>query len=144
MKWFLETKNTAYVIGVDEDKNIQRLYWGEKLPYISDYPGVLLLQESPFDNFEQIIREEFSPWGGIRYKEPGIKVTYEDQVRDLILKYKTYKLIDSDKYKTLIIYLTDSIYNLEVGLAYRLIEEYDLIERWVNIENKGKRNNIDL
>ena len=30
-KWFLETKNTAYVIGVDEDKNLRHLYWGEKL-----------------------------------------------------------------------------------------------------------------
>ena len=138
-KWFLETKNTVYVIGVDEDKNLQHLYWGEKLPYTSDYPGVLLLKESPFDNFEQIIKEEFSPWGGIRYKEPGLKVIYEDQVRDLILKYKTYKLIDSDKCKTLIIYLIDSAYNLEVELNYRLIEEYDLIERWVNIKNKGSQ-----
>ncbi|MGB2783544.1 MAG: hypothetical protein WBC45_06340 [Atribacterota bacterium] len=60
-KWFLETKNTAYVIGVDETENIQHLYWGEKLPYISDYPGLLLLKESPFDNFEQIIKEEFPP-----------------------------------------------------------------------------------
>ena len=36
-KWFLESKNTAYVIyviGVDEDKNLQHLYWGEKLPPI--------------------------------------------------------------------------------------------------------------
>jgi alpha-galactosidase len=76
---------------------IEKLKWGEKLPYVSHYPRVLLPQEFPFDNFEQIIKEEFSPWGGIRYKEPGIKVTYEDQVRDLILKYKTYKLIDIDK-----------------------------------------------
>ena len=30
-KWFLETKNTVYVIEVDEDKNLQHLYWGEKL-----------------------------------------------------------------------------------------------------------------
>ncbi|MCK4241674.1 MAG: alpha-galactosidase, partial [Candidatus Atribacteria bacterium] len=89
-EWFLETKNTVYVIGVDKDKNLQHLYWGEKLPYISDYPRVLLPQEFPFDNFEQIIKEEFSLWGGIRYKEPGLKVIYEDQVRDLILKYKTY------------------------------------------------------
>ena len=87
-KWFLETKNTAYVIGVDEDKNLQHLYWGEKFPYISDYPGVLVKQEFPFDNFEQIIKEEFSPWGGIRYKEPGLKVIYEDQVRDLIKNIK--------------------------------------------------------
>ncbi|TFG93358.1 MAG: alpha-galactosidase, partial [Candidatus Atribacteria bacterium] len=129
-KWFLETKNTAYVIGVDETENIQHLYWGEKLPYTSDYPGVLLQQKFPFDNFEQIIKEEFSPWGGIRYKEPGLKVTHEDQVRDLILKYKTYELIDSGEVKTLIIYLIDSAYNLEVELNYRLIEEYDLIERW--------------
>ena len=28
---------------------------------------------------------------------------------------------------------------MEVGLTYRLIEEYDLIERWVNIENKGNQ-----
>jgi len=138
-EWFLETKNTTYVIGIDENKNLQHLYWGEKLPCIIDYPGVLLKQEFPFDNFEQIIKEEFSPWGGIRFKEPGLKVIYEDQVRDLILKYKTYKLIDSDKYKTLIIYLIDSAYNLEVELNYRLIEEYDLIERWVNIENKGSQ-----
>ncbi|MGB6369784.1 MAG: hypothetical protein WBF68_01955 [Atribacterota bacterium] len=41
-KWFLETKNTAYVIGVDENKNLQHLYWGEKFPYISDYPRALL------------------------------------------------------------------------------------------------------
>ncbi len=138
-KWFIETKNMAYIIGVDEDKNLQHLYWGEKLPYVSDYPRVLLPQEFPFDNFEQIIKEEFSPWGGIRYKEPGIKVTYEDQVRDLILRYKTYKLIDSDKCKKLIIYLVDSIYNLEVELIYQLIEEDDLIERWVNIKNRGSQ-----
>ncbi len=138
-KWFIETKNMAYVIGVDENKNLQHLYWGEKLPYISDYPRVLLPQEFPFDNFEQIIKEEFSPWGGIRYKEPGLKLIYEDQVRDLILKYKTYKLIDSDKCKILIIYLIDSTYDLEVELIYRLIEEYDLIERWVNIKNKGNQ-----
>lgn len=138
-KWFLETKNTVYVIEVDEDKNLQHLYWGEKLPYTGDYPGVLLKQKFPFDNFEQIIKEEFSSWGGIRYKEPGLKVTYEDQVRDLILKYKTYKLIDSGKCKTLIIYLIDLAYNLEVELNYRLIEEYDLIERWVNIKNGGRQ-----
>jgi len=138
-KWFIETKNMVYVIGVDEKKNLQHLYWGEKLPYISDYPRVLLPQEFPFDNFEQIIKEEFSPWGGIRYKEPGLRVIYEDQVRDLILKYKTYKLIDSDKFKILIIYLIDSTYGLEVELIYRLIEEYDLIERWVNIKNKGNQ-----
>ena len=139
-KCFLETKNMAYVIGVDENKNLQHLYWGEKLPYINDYPRVLLQQDLPFDNFEQIIKEEFSPWGGIRYKEPGLKIIYEDQVRDLILKYKNYKLIDSDnKCKTLIIYLIDSTYDLEVELNYRLIEEYDLIERWVNIKNKGNQ-----
>ena len=138
-KWFIETKNTVYVTGVDENKNLQHLYWGEKLPYVSDYPRVLLPQEFPFDNFEQIIKEEFSPWGGIRYKEPGLKVIYEDQARDLILKYKTYKLIDSDKCKTLIIYLIDSTCDLEVELIYRLIEEYDLIERWVNIKNKGNQ-----
>ena len=139
-KWFLKTKNTAYVMGIDEDKNLQHLYWGEKLPYINDYPRVLLQQDLPFNNFEQIIKEEFSPWGGIRYKEPGLKIIYEDQVRDLILKYKNYKLIDSDnKCKKLIIYLIDSAYNLEVELNYRLIEEYDLIERWVNIKNKGNQ-----
>jgi alpha-galactosidase len=112
---------------------------GEKLPYVSNYPKVLLPHEFPFGNFEQIIKEEFSPWGGIRYKEPGLKVTYEDQVRDLILKYKTYELIDNDKYKTLVIYLIDSTYNLEVELVYQLIEEYDLIKRWVNIKNKSSQ-----
>lgn len=138
-KWFLETKNMAYVIGIDEDKNLQHLYWGEKLPYISDYPSALLQQDLPFDNFEQIIKEEFSPWGGIRYKEPGLKVTYEDQVRDLILKYKTHKLINSDRCEILTIYLIDSTYDLEVELNYRLIKKYDLIERWVNIQNNGRQ-----
>ena len=60
-KWFLETKNTVYVIGVDENKNLQHLYWGENFPYISDYPSALLQQEFPFDNFEQMIKKEFSP-----------------------------------------------------------------------------------
>jgi len=129
-KWFLETENIAYIIGVDEKKNLQHLYWGEKLPYVSDYPRVLLPQEFPFDNFEQIIKEEFYPWGGIRYKEPGLKVTYEDQVRDLILKYKTYKLIDGDKCKILIIYLIDSTCDLEVELVYRLIIEQILSAQW--------------
>jgi len=138
-KWFLETKNATYVIGVDENKNLQHLYWGEKFPYISDYPRALLRQDLPFDNFEQIIKEEFSPWGGIRYKEPGLKVIYEDQVRDLILEYKTHKLINSDRCEILTIYLIDSTYDLEVELNYRLIEEYDLIERWVNVKNKSSQ-----
>jgi hypothetical protein len=67
-KWFLETKNTAYVIGVDEDKNLRHLYWGEKLPPVK-LKGLISdsLYQFQDGNKKVILR-------GKALKEIGVKV----------------------------------------------------------------------
>ena len=136
-KWILETKHTAYVLGVDWHNNLQHLYWGEKLPFVSDYPNTVSLREFSFDSPEQLIREEYSPWGAIRYKEPGIKVTFADGVRSLQLEYANFHLSHDGVQDELVIIMLDPVYKLEVQLYYRPLEEFDLIERWVTVTNKG-------
>jgi alpha-galactosidase len=80
--------------------------------------------------------EEYPVYGGIKYTEPCLKATFHDGVRDIILVYQNYELIEGAN-QELIIHLSDEIYPFSVDLHYVLIESHDLIKRWVTVANKG-------
>lgn len=131
----METVNMAYVIGVSETENINNSYFGEKLPYITDYPeGKNELEWASFTRGEGRSRDEYMSWSGVRYTEPCLKTSFSDGVRDAVLKYQSFEM----KENTLIIMMKDVYYPLYVKVCYNLIEELDLVERHTEIINDGE------
>lgn len=128
-RWFLETGSMGYVFGLDDQGKIKNLYWGSKLPRFQDYPEVkdLIVMDRYTWN------DEFSVRGEKNNVEHCLKVEYYDGVRDVVLNYKNFEVSGND----LVIKLSDDHYNLDVNLFYKVIEKYDIIERWIEIRNNS-------
>jgi len=143
--WILESKNTSYLIGLDEEDNLQNVYWGTKLPYVNDYPLVDFKSgHSSFDAREECANLEYPAWGGLLYSEPCLKVTFFDNVRNLSLKYEGYEItrntedISPTSMSELRIDLKDSLsYKIRVSLYFRIFEEFDIIEKYAQVINTG-------
>lgn len=129
--WVLENGGMAYVMGVDADLNLHHLYWGKPLPYPGDYPVPVLPEEYGFDSPLQRIKEEYPPWGGMRFKEGALKVFYSNGVRDLLLHYDSFHLTKEE----LQISLVDPVFDVQVHLYYQLHPTLPILKRWIQIQN---------
>jgi len=135
--WILETRHTAYAFGLNKANLLAHCYWGKRLPFVKDYPA-------PFepsgwastDGYDHFIPEEYPGYAGVKYTDPTLKVTFADGVRDVVLSFVDFKTSVSPQ-PTLALRFKDSAYPLQLTLHYRVHEEYDLIERWVTLENLG-------
>jgi alpha-galactosidase len=133
--WVLETAKTAYAFGINEAGLLVHSYWGNKLPQIEDYPAPPSPNDwASFNRAAQLTPEEFTGYEDMKFNEPAIKLSYADGVRDVRLRYQS----DSIEGETLAIVLEDSAYQLKATLYYRVHAAYDLIERWVVVENGGE------
>ena len=129
----LQSKNTSYVFGVDNEGLLRNLYWGSKIEDIEDFDMPILNEVSTNDPVYEITREEYPVYGSLRYKEHCLKVTFSDRTRELVYKYIGYDINGSE----LIIKLKDSYYDFNINLHYKVYEEYDLIERYVSVKNNS-------
>ncbi len=137
--WVLETRHTAYAFGLNSAGLLTHHYWGVRLPRLNDYPAPA--DPSGFastDGFNHFVPEEFPGYAGTKYIDPCLKVTFADAVRDVVLGYVDFSVIDAAA-PELAIRLKDVYYPLQVTLHYRVHEAYDLIERWVTLENLGSQ-----
>jgi len=128
----LRTANSSYLFGINSKGIVQHLYWGK--PVEAEECSYLLIDKhhSSFDADLTRETEEYGGWGGCNYAEPGLKLSFHNGVRDLKLKYEGYEIFQPDK---LVIHLADEHYGLRVEIHYRVIPEYDLIERQVKVVN---------
>ena len=135
--WILETRNTGYAIGLNHAGLLAHRYWGARLPYISDYPAPFdpIKWSSP-DGPHHFVPEEYPGYASTKYIDPCLKVTYTDGTRDVVLTYEDFSITISPQ-PVLDLRFKDSHYPLQLTLHYRIHEEYDLIERWVTLENLG-------
>ena len=130
----LQTKNTQYVFGIDNEGLLRHLYWGKKINNKDDFEMEVLTEVSTNDPVYEITPEEFPVYGGLRYKENCLKVSFKDDTRDIVYKYDGYELNEN----TLVITLKDIYYNLTIKLYYKVIYKNDLIERWVSLTNESE------
>ncbi|MDR6550072.1 alpha-galactosidase [Paenibacillus qinlingensis] len=129
--WILSTKESDYVIQVSPKGQLLHRYWGEKqqlFDYEHENGGQHWIGTSHTDSS----KDEIMPWGGLRFTEPGLKITFADHSRDLCHIYDSYQITNRN---LLTIRLVDSQQQLHVLLHYNLIAEQDLIERNVEIIN---------
>lgn len=135
--WVLESKNTAYAFGVANDGALAHTYWGPRLKSPGDYPEPLPPTAwASFNAPGQLATAEYPGYAGSNYVEPCLKTTFADGVRDVVLQFVRADVIDGDS-PALSITLRDAYYPLQVVLHYRVHEQYDLMERWVEVKNLG-------
>lgn len=137
-RWVLETQNTAYVFGINHTGLLAHHYWGPRLPRPQDYPTPP--QPSGFastDGHDHFVPEELPGYAGTKYIDPCLKVTFTDGVRDVVLRFEDFSVTDSPN-PQLDIRLRDAHYPLRLTLHYRLLTNYDLIERHITLENLGQ------
>ena len=75
---------------------------------------------------------------------PMIEVIFPDGVREVELEYKASEITETDGYPTLRIVQNDKFYPLEVSSFIRVLPEYDMIEKWVEVLNTGKKGVIRI
>jgi alpha-galactosidase len=138
--WILQMEASTYCIGLSEDaSSLRHVYWGPRIASaaageMARAPGML---KRPIDTPEGTIREEYAPWGGIRFSEPSLKVEYADGTRVIEWVFEEHGLDRSEESQTLWLRFRDWAYPLMVTLYYRIYDGHDVIERWGRLENTG-------
>lgn len=130
----LQTKNTTYVLKINEEGLVENLYWGKRMEYLEDFLDVTSSNPAINVHGPQLYREECSSFGGMRFKETSMKVTFFDGVRDFRYQVEDVK-IDQNHLELV---LTDIYYPFAVHLHYEVYEEEDIIRKWRVAENRGE------
>ena len=126
--WSITTKSSVYQLKVTPDGNVNTTHYGNKL-----------FQEAPSGTWPEIpVR------GGIVSSTPVVEVIFPDGVRDIELEYKASEITTIDGCQTLKIVQKDRFYPMEVTSFIRVIPEYDLIEKWIEVTNTGKKGVIKI
>lgn len=132
--WVLETEHTAYALGLDEAGLLVHRYWGARLPRPDDYPPAPAPHDwASFNGAAQLAQEEYPAYGGLKYGEPCLQVSFVDHVRDAVLVF-VEATIEGDH---LTVTLRDAAYPFQVELHYQAYPEFDLLERWTVVTNQG-------
>jgi alpha-galactosidase len=132
LSWILETKNTAYVFGLNQKNMLVHCYWGRKLPRAEDYPAPADSDGwSAFSGAGDLLPEEFPTYSSNKYIEPALKATFADGVRDVVLEFVGSTILEEE----LQILMRDVHYPFSVTLHYKIHPEQDLLERFVTVQN---------
>lgn len=128
--WTLETKSSIYHIGVSDQGAVNMYYFGSK----SQDPAKLRYP----------LGDEITVRGGYSTTTPMLETVFKDRVRDIELTYVDSEVQTKDGYSTLIIRQKDMHYPLMVTEYIRVLPEYDLLEKWTEIKNTGKKDQIEI
>ncbi len=129
--WHLSAANVSYVFGVNNENQLQQVYWGPRLWRDADLtPPHTGLPWASFDTPGMTTPEEYPAWGGGRHLETCLKLTRADGVRDVILQYVTHSIQNG----ALTIHLKDKIDNIRVTLTYR-ISPTGILEKKAAVHN---------
>src|SRR5216684_5623288 len=136
LQWRLDSDQMTYVIGVNQQKMVQSLYWGPRLSFGSEIPKAKMgAESSSFDPSMSTTQLEYPAWGAGLSTEPALKVTSSNGDRTLVLEYSSANL-NGD---LLELTLRDRVQPIAVRLFYRVFEDQGIIARWSNIENLGDK-----
>lgn len=131
---------STYCIGLSENGALlQHIYWGSRIASeaaseMAHASGPFIV---PFESPTGISREEYVPWGEMRFSEPSLKVKYADGTRTIEWVFEKHGIERSGAGHTLWLRFRDQAYPLTVTLYYRIYDGHDVIERWVQLENSG-------
>jgi alpha-galactosidase len=133
LQWTLNAGEMSYVIGVNDQKMLQSLYWGPRLaPNASFPPAQAHPERASFDPPVATTPLEYAGWGAGLFTEPALKVDSPDGNRTLILLYQDARVTGPQLEVT----LKDATEPVVVHLFYQLYPQ-GILARWTRIENTG-------
>lgn len=125
--WSLYTNSALYQISVTDAGSVNMTYFGNRVQDVS--------------HLRNEWKDELPVRGGYSNTTPILEVIFADGVRDIELTFVDANITTIDGYSTLIINQKDVFYPLMVTEYIRVLPEYDLIEKWIEVKNTGKRKN---
>lgn len=136
----LKTKSNALVYQVNKDKEVNTIYFGEKLVNDADY-ALVQSQYRQGSDYSGIYNSAYTPAGSKNLLEPAIEVIHADGNTSLNLQYVSHKVTQVKEGISLAeIVLKDPAYAFEVHLFIQTYFENDIIEQWTTISHKEKGN----
>lgn len=126
--WSLYTNSSLYQISVNDAGSVNMTYFGNRVQDVS--------------HLKNQWKDEVTVRGGYSNTTPVLEVVFDDHVRDIELKFTGAEMITTGGYSTLVIHQKDVYYPLLVTEYIRVLSEYDLLEKWIEIKNTGKKGNI--
>jgi alpha-galactosidase len=133
----VETRNNALVLGVDDKKDVNVIYYGRKLNGSLEYGKIQ--DEYKQQDYTGMLASAYTSSGSRNLAEPAIAVTHADGNKSLDLKYASHQVTaPAEGVSLLAIQLKDPVYDFEVTLYYKSYFEEDVIEQWSVIRHKEK------
>ena len=132
--WVIQTKSSAYQLVIDGKGNIIPAYYGSAAQADALKPNAVWNR----DVHEVPVR------GGFPGKTPAIEVVFKDNVRDIELEFVKAEQTEIEGRKTLKIVQKDKFYPLQVESYIRVIDDKDILEKWIVLTNTDKRNSITV
>src|SRR5207302_2255863 len=130
--WVLESGEATYAFGVNERGELQHLYWGKRIGAQDLISAHSLPEWASFDLSTTTTPQEYPGWGAGLYVEPGIKVSFANGNREVVLHYIDQTVQDNN----LEITLKDEIAGLYVHLHYCVYPDSGIIVLSSRIENR--------
>lgn len=130
--FILETKNTHYVFGIDESGYNRHIHWGSKCKDC-DYEIAAISGENSNHSMLDEYRQEITPFGSTMYRECDLKAEFADGCREISIHFDHFDIHDN----VLKVTFNEDYYPLRITLTYVVYEAYDIIKRYVSLENTG-------
>ena len=132
----IDGAGVSYVFGVNQNEELQTLYWGKRLqPNDPIPPAHADGGTSAFDLPINATPQEFAGWGGGLIVVPDLKISFPDGNRDLALHYESHTVQDN----TLTVTLKDISRDVVVDLIYQMDGQTGVLARSARIENRTKQ-----
>lgn len=132
--WAIQTKSSVYQLITNANKKLVPVFYGPR------QEAVRLQRNARW--YDRI--EEVPVRGGAATKTPALEVVYDDFVRDADLEYTSGEVVEIDGRQTLKTVLKDRFYPLQVASYIRVLPEYDILEKWMEVSNTAKKGTIRI
>jgi alpha-galactosidase len=131
----IDAADVTYAFGINENNDLQALYWGGKLGATDAIPVAHSGRPwSGQDTSVNLTPMEFTGWGGGLVLEPSLKISFPDGNRDLVLHYVSHH-IDGP---VLTVTVKDILRDVFVDLRYEIDPGTGVLARSAQIQNKTK------
>lgn len=135
----VETRNNALVLQASEKKDLNIIYFGERLHDVNEYQNVSTGYRQSGD-YTELLSSAYTPSGSRNLAEPAITVVHADGNTSLDLRYVSHKTEKVDENVTLLsVVLKDPVYDFQVIQYFRSYHEEDVIEQWSVISHREKK-----
>lgn len=160
MNYFHLSNNTiSYIIGVEKDRYLSHLYFGNKVSNYNRCNSILEIDRGfainpEFDDrkFSQTtLNQEYSSIGYGDFRNPAFLFEQIDGSHTFDFRYKSYTIIDGKEYsddyphikankgecKTLKLVLLDCVADVELILSYTILQNVSTVVRKVEVHNNS-------